>query len=126
VAEGDIDESEIDESLRGVLRAQLCYGLDTDPAVPDPDARETEEHLALAEEVARRGIVLVRNEGVLPLDRAVLGEIVVMGPLADVANIGDDGSSAVDRSRVSSIVRAPSRSRTSTRRRRPWRTRRPS
>lgn len=96
VAEGDIDEAELDESLRGVLRAQLCYGLDTDPAVPDPDARETDEHLALAEEVAARGIVLVRNGGILPLDTSMLGELVVMGPLADVENIGDEGSSAVD------------------------------
>jgi beta-glucosidase len=40
-------------------------------------------------------MVLLRNEGVLPLDRAVLGEIVVAGPLADVDNIGDDGSSDV-------------------------------
>ncbi len=95
VAQGDIDEAELDESLRGVLRAQLCFDLDTDPPQVDPDARETDEHLALAEEVARRGIVLVRNEGVLPLDRALLGEIVVMGPFADVENIGDDGSSTV-------------------------------
>jgi len=103
VSDGDIDEAELDESLRGVLRAKLCYGLDTDPPQADPDARETDEHLALAEEVARRGLVLVRNQpgrsrglGLLPLDRAMLGEIVVMGPLADVENIGDDGSSAVD------------------------------
>jgi beta-glucosidase len=103
VGDGSIDEAELDESLRGVLRAQLCYGLDTDPAQPDADARETEEHLALAEEVARRGIVLVHNPpgrsrglGVLPLDRAMLGEVIVMGPLADIENIGDDGSSAVD------------------------------
>lgn len=94
VADGDLDEAELDESLRGILRAQLCFDLDTDPPQVDPDARETPEHLALAEEVARRGIVLVRNEGVLPLDRAVLGEVVVMGPLADVENVGDEGSSA--------------------------------
>lgn len=104
VSDGDIDEAELDESLRGVLRAKLCYGLDTDPPQEDPDARETDEHLALAEEVARRGLVLVRNEGVLPLDRAMLGEIVVMGPLADVENIGDDGSSAVDAADVVTAV----------------------
>lgn len=95
VARGEIDEAEIDEALRGVLRAQLCFGLDVDPPVVDPAARETDAHLALAEEVARRGIVLVRNDGVLPIDRASAAEIVVMGPLADVPNLGDTGSSDV-------------------------------
>lgn len=94
VAAGQLDEAEIDESLRGTLRAQLCFRLDVDPPVPDPDARETEEHLALAEEVARRGIVLVHNDGVLPLDRAATAEVVVLGQLADVENIGDEGSSS--------------------------------
>lgn len=96
VAEGDLGEDELDASLRRILRAQLCFGLDVDPPQADPAARETEEHLALAEEVARRGLVLLRNDGVLPLDRAALGEIVVMGPLADLENVGDAGSSAAE------------------------------
>jgi beta-glucosidase len=103
VGNGELDEAELDESLRGTLRAQLCFALDTDPAVPDPTARETEEHFALAELVAERGIVLLRNESLLPLDRAMLGEIVVAGPLADAENIGDDGSSAVE---VADVVTA--------------------
>jgi beta-glucosidase len=96
VADGDLGEDELDASLRRTLRAQLCFGLDVDPPQVDPAARETEEHLALAEEVARRGLVLLRNDGVLPLDRAALGEIVVMGPLADLENVGDAGSSAAE------------------------------
>ncbi len=95
IAGGELDEAELDASLRRVLRAQLCERLDSDPAVLDPGARNTAAHLALAEEVARRSIVLARNEGVLPLDRTSIGELVVMGPLADVENLGDRGSSAV-------------------------------
>lgn len=104
VAGGQIAEAEIDESLRGILRAQLCFALDTDPPVVDPDARLTEDHLALAEEVARRSVVLVRNEGLLPLDRTSLGEIAVVGPLADVENLGDDGSSQVDTAGVVTVL----------------------
>ncbi|MBC8070755.1 MAG: glycoside hydrolase family 3 C-terminal domain-containing protein [Deltaproteobacteria bacterium] len=100
VADGELDEAELDESLRGTLRAQLCFELDSDPAVPDAAARETEAHLELAERVAERGMVLLRNEGVLPLDRAAIGEIVVAGPLADLPNIGDEGSSAVEPAEV--------------------------
>jgi beta-glucosidase len=100
---GELDEAELDESLRGTLRARLCFALDSDPPVPDADRRETPEHIALAEEVARRGIVLVHNDGVLPLDRAAIAEVVVVGQLADVENIGDEGSSSA---RAADVVTA--------------------
>jgi beta-glucosidase len=97
VARGDIAEDEIDASVRRILRAQLCHGLDEREVVrDDPSMRETPEHLALAREVARAGLVLLRNEGgVLPLPAGV-DSIVVAGRNANVENIGDTGSSAVD------------------------------
>lgn len=104
VGSGALDEAELDESLRGTIRAQLCFALDTDPPVPDPTARETDAHLELAERVAERAAVLLRNEGVLPLDRAALGEIVVAGPLADLDNVGDEGSSDVDAADVVTVL----------------------
>lgn len=103
VAGGELTEAELDESVRRILRAQLCFGLDARPRVlDDPTMRETPEHLALAREVATRGIVLLENdvpagatEPLLPLDRASLGELVVLGRNADRENIGDTGSSGV-------------------------------
>jgi beta-glucosidase len=95
VLAGDLAEHEIDRAVRRILRAQLCYGLDDQQIVrDDPTQRETAAHLALAREVARRGIVLLRNQGVLPLAGSV-DSIVVMGRNADVANHGDKGSSDV-------------------------------
>ena len=93
---GEIGEQEIGESVRRILRAQFCYRLDERPVVQDdPTMRETPEHLALAREVARRGLVLLRNEGgVLPFGAGVQS-IVVAGRNANVENIGDTGSSAV-------------------------------
>jgi beta-glucosidase len=96
VERGPLAEAELDASLRRNLRGRFCFGLDVDPPVRDPSRRGTPEHLALSLEVARRGIVVLRNEGVLPIDRTVAREVVVMGPLADLANIGDGGSSDVD------------------------------
>lgn len=96
VDRGQLTEAELDASLRRNLRGRFCFGLDADPPVRDPSRRGTPEHLALSLEVARRGIVLLRNEGALPIDRAAVQEVVVMGPIADVANIGDGGSSDVD------------------------------
>lgn len=92
---GEIAETEIDASVRRVLRAQFCFGLDENPAVRDANQRETDEHLKLALESAQRSIVLLRNEGALPLDREVISNVVLTGPIADVENIGDLGSSNV-------------------------------
>lgn len=93
--EGRIEERELDASVRRILRAQLCFGLE-ERGPDEPGVRESAEHRALAREVAERGIVLLRNEGVLPLDRESLGSVAVVGRAADVENIGDAGSSAVE------------------------------
>lgn len=105
LASGAIDERELDRSLRRILRAQLCFGLDEweHDDVDDPSQRLTPEHRALAREVARRGIVLLRNEAAapptdaaaLPIDAAAVSRIVLAGRNADVENIGDAGSSSV-------------------------------
>lgn len=100
VEAGILQEEEVDAAVRRVVRVQWCFGLDASPPVLDPSARETPEHLALAREVAGRGMVLLQNDGALPLAADALGEIVVLGPLADLENIGDDGSSAVQPSDV--------------------------
>jgi beta-glucosidase len=103
--EGEIEERELDDALRRILRAQLCYGLDAWPARPIdvPGERLTSAHQALAREVARRGIVLLRNDAfegaegaapALPLG-ADVRSIAVLGRNADVENIGDRGSSSV-------------------------------
>jgi beta-glucosidase len=53
-------------------------------------------HTALAREVAEKGMVLLKNEGaLLPLDKARVRTIAVVGHLAEAANMGDHGSSNV-------------------------------
>ena len=109
-ASGAVDQATIDAHVREILRAMLCFALDTQPPrtpgvrIDDAAQRETPEHLALAREVARRGLVLLRNQTVgarsaLPLDASV-HSIVVLGRNANVANIGDRGSSDVTPTRV--------------------------
>src|ERR1019366_2023428 len=105
VGAGQVPEATIDAAVRRILRTKLCHQLDTSPPEVDPTVVESSAHTALALEVARHAIVLLKNEGaargpVLPLDRARLHSIAVVGPLADVPNIGDagrGGGSAVDR-----------------------------
>ncbi len=93
VREGAIEERELDQAVRRLLRAQFCFDLEREHPVDDPDARGTPEHLALAREVAQQGIVMLRNEGAVPLADTL--ELVVMGRIANVENIGDTGSSSV-------------------------------
>src|SRR5262249_27390996 len=96
VGGGQLDVAVIDGAVRRILRAQLCFRLDTDPPQVDPSQVETPAHIDLALEVAREGIVVLRNEGaVLPLDRDRLHSLVVVGSLAATANLGDLGSSRV-------------------------------
>ncbi|TFH23682.1 MAG: glycosyl hydrolase, partial [Myxococcales bacterium] len=102
---GDIDESVIDGALRRILRAQPCFRLDTDPPLPQPDAVESPAHVDLALEAALKGSVLLENKAAaLPLDRALLTEIVVTGPLADEENIGDSGSSNVAPTEIVTVL----------------------
>ena len=103
VRAGEVREQQLDTALRRILRAQYCYSLDTNPPVLDAAAVETAETLALARRVATEGIVLLENRGALPIARTAGTDIVLVGQLADVENIGDQGSSAV---RPTSVVTA--------------------
>ncbi len=100
VLDGEVRESQLDTALRRILRAQYCYSFDSNPPVLDPDAVETSETLAFAQRVAERGIVLLKNEGALPLARTPGMNVALVGPLVDVENSGDLGSSAVTPSEV--------------------------
>ena len=95
VESGDVPVANIDDAVRRILRAKFCLQLDSDPPVPEPDVVESPAHTALTLEVEREAIVLLKNERTaLPLDRGAIHSIAVAGPLADVANIGDTGSSS--------------------------------
>jgi beta-glucosidase len=95
--QGTVPISAIDDAVLRILRMKARFGiLDGLPPV-DPSEIESTAHHALALEAAEKAIVLLKNDRVLPLDRARLGSVVVVGPLASLANLGDElGSPAVD------------------------------
>ena len=91
---GEVEESVVDGAVSRIIRGKLCFGLDA-PKPLDPSAVESDEHTALAREVAEKGIVLLKNEGpALPL-AADTRSIAMVGKLIVMANLGDKGSSAV-------------------------------
>jgi beta-glucosidase len=91
---GEIAPSIIDDKVRRLLRLAVCFGwLDheqKDPSIPYRDPATA----SVALEVARSGVVLLKNHsGFLPVDRAQIKSIAVLGPYAHPAVFGGGGSS---------------------------------
>lgn len=86
VEKGLITEKEIDAALAVLLRTRFKLGL-FDPAESNPynaistTVINSSEHRALAREAAQKSIVLLKNNGVLPLKNN-LGKYFVTGPNA--------------------------------------------
>lgn len=105
VRNGLVPEEAIDDKIRRLLRLGICFGWfdheQQDKSIPLEDP---ETH-AVALEVARRGSVLLRNEGsMLPLDRSQLKKVAVVGPSAHPAVIGGGGSAYTTPSHVVSML----------------------
>jgi beta-glucosidase len=85
VARGDLEMARIDESVRRVLTYKFAFGVFENPYV-DPDGvtavLDAAEHRALARTIAAKSLVLLKNDGALPLSRKVKS-IAVIGPNAD-------------------------------------------
>lgn len=84
---GLINEADIDIALRRVLMGRFELGM-FDPQEKQPwynlgeDVISSEANDQLAIEAARQSMVLLKNEGVLPLDKNI-GKLAVVGPNAD-------------------------------------------
>ena len=87
VKQGFLTEKDIDVSLRRLFRARFLLGM-FDPPEMVPYAQipisenDTEAHRKLALATANESVVLLKNDGVLPLATAPKS-IAVVGPLAD-------------------------------------------
>ncbi len=93
---GLVTEATLDDKVRRLLRTMVWAGL-FDGAERDSGSMNTPDHKAIALDVAREGIVLLKNENhLLPLDRASLKTLAVIGPNAAHARPGGGGSSEVN------------------------------
>ncbi len=105
---GMLEESDLDRAVRRILTLKFALGLFEHPRHPDPAEQlaviGSPAHTDLNLETARRSLVLLRNEGVLPINggyradetgRAIADaeteaepvRIAVVGPLADDAQM---------------------------------------
>jgi beta-glucosidase len=95
VKTGRLKESEIDEPLKRLLALKFRMGLFENPRRPDLAKAAVEvarpDHRAAVLDAARHSLVLLQNDGRLPLDAAKLKSIAVVGPNADddLQQLGD-------------------------------------
>lgn len=88
---GEIEEKHIDDAVEHILAGLITV---------TPNIRKypktviaCNEHTYLAHDSARESVVLLKNDGVLPLKKNV--KVAVIGRYANKKNVGDHGSSSV-------------------------------
>ena len=83
---GQLDPKLIDNAVRGILRIKFRLGLfdGREQPVPASEPRPAPEALAIAGKLAAESLVLLKNEGALPLPKTT-GKVAVIGFLADSA-----------------------------------------
>ncbi|SPF49943.1 Xylan 1,4-beta-xylosidase [Candidatus Sulfotelmatobacter kueseliae] len=87
VQKGLLKESELDVAVKRLMRARMRLGMFDPPemvkyAETPFSENDSEPHRQLALAIARETMVLLRNDGILPLNPTVK-KIAVVGPLAD-------------------------------------------
>lgn len=107
LANGTITIEMINDKVRRLLRLAVCFGWfdrqQQDQSIPETDPVT----MAVALDVARKGIVLLKNDdGLLPLNPGRMKKIVVLGEQAEKPAISGGGSGYTPPTRVVSILDA--------------------
>ena len=91
VRKGEVPEKDIDRAVSKILKAKFMLGLFEKPYADENKAKKTlfsKEHQATALKAAREGIILLKNDGLLPLKGKK--RILVTGPNANNDRIMGD------------------------------------
>ncbi len=91
VKNGFLRESELDVAVKRLMRARMLLGMFDPPesvkyAQTPFSENDTEAHRQLALKTARETMVLLKNDGILPL-KSSTKRIAVIGPLADSPSV---------------------------------------
>jgi beta-glucosidase len=86
VKEGKVSVKTLDARVRDVLRVKFMVGIFDRPYVADSGVAEkivnSDEHRQVALRAARESLVLLKNDGILPLSKEIKS-VAVLGPNAD-------------------------------------------
>lgn len=95
IKSGELSETKLDDKVKRILRVMFTIGLFDDYQY-DKSAVNTPEHKQVALDIAKDGIVLLKNNNsILPLDVNKIKSIAVIGPNSKVTITGGGGSSMV-------------------------------
>ena len=96
VKNGLLKESELDVAVKRLMRARMRLGMFDPPemvkyAQTPFSENDSEAHRQLSLKIARETMVLLRNDGILPLSASAMNskikKIAVVGPLADSSRV---------------------------------------
>lgn len=96
VRAGEVSEAAIDEAAARMLNLMERTGLLDNPPADEERSDDSPARRALVRRAATEGIVLLKNDGVLPLDAAKLRKVAIIGPNAKAARIMGGGSAQVN------------------------------
>lgn len=85
IENGVIDERVIDEKVQHILQSLLAFGFFDRPQKDESISEKNPYSDSVALEVARGGIVMLKNDGILPLEK---GKVLVCGPNANTIVTG--------------------------------------
>ncbi len=91
-ADGRLPRTRLSDMVRRILRSVYAVGISRWDALPAPDMAA---HNAIALDIARQGIVLLQNRGLLPLPADTSPRVAVIGGCSQVGVPTGCGSSAV-------------------------------
>ncbi len=91
-AEGRLPKARLSDMVRRILYSIYAVGVDQQRPAPQVDMAV---HRQIALEAAHQGIVLLKNDGLLPLDPSTPAHIAVIGGYAQLGVPAGTGSSAV-------------------------------
>ncbi|MGI8958427.1 MAG: beta-glucosidase [Bryobacteraceae bacterium] len=94
VQSGKISVAELDDHVRRVLRSEFASGIVDHPM--HKSVVDVEGGFDTSRRIAEQSTVLLKNNGVLPLDRGKVHSIAIIGPHADIGMISGGGSAQVD------------------------------
>jgi beta-glucosidase len=95
VEAGTVPMAQLDDHVHRILRSMFLAGLFDFPT--QKSVVDVEGGFATTRRIAEQSIVLLKNKGtVLPIDRAAVHSIAVIGPHADTGMISGGGSAQVD------------------------------
>ncbi len=91
VRDGEVDIALVDEAVLRILTLKFKLGLFEDPYdIPeDLEKMHSAEAIELSRKLDEESILLLENDGILPLDETKVGKVAVIGNNADTLFMGD-------------------------------------